>query len=127
MGTAPTVFLGLRMITTTFVYDDDSEHPDRPTSTIATPAWTPEDRALLMGLEMYESTLCRCGYPRSVAWHSEMDGWFGDNGEAEKYVCHACSAIHGRQVHYPIAMNTRTEAHGPLPPFVLGETTTPAD
>lgn len=116
----------MRLITTTFVYGDP-DHPDRPTSTIASPAWTPEDRALLMGLELYESSLCRCGYPRSVAWHSEMDGWFGDDGEAEKYVCHACSALHGQQVAYPLAMNTRPADADPLPPFRLGATTTAPD
>lgn len=121
------MFLGLRLITTTFVYDDP-DHPDRPTSTIASPEWTPEDRALLMGLELYESQLCRCGYPRAIAWHSEMDGWFGHDGEPDKYVCHACTARNdGQQVVYTVALDTRPDDHDPLPPFQFGATTTSPD
>jgi hypothetical protein len=107
------------MATTTFVYDDP-EHPDRPTGTIASPAYTPEDQALLMGLDMYEADLCSCGHPRSVAWHTEMDGWF----ESEGYKCFACTARNdGKDVGYTVTKNTRPADKGPMPEFVLGKTT----
>lgn len=110
----------MRLATQTYVYDD-RDHPDRVTSTIASPAFTPEDQALLMGLELYESSLCPSGFPREVAWHTEMDGWF----ETEEYVCFACTAANdGDQVTHTFLVNTRPDSKGPMPPFVLGETTT---
>ena len=109
------------MVTETFVYADP-DHPDRPTGTIHSPPFIAEDVALLSGLELYEQSLCRCGHPKSVAWHSEMDGWF----EADEYVCHACSA--GKdgtdKAVYTVTRNTRPADRPPLPPFVLGDTTT---
>ena len=107
------------MATTTFVYDDP-DRPDRPTGTIASPAYVPEDQALLMAFDIYEAGLCNCGYPREQAWHSDMDGWY----EGEAYVCHACTARNGgEQVVKKVAHSTRP-ADLPLPAFVLGETTT---
>lgn len=110
----------MRLLTTTYVYDDP-EHPERPTSAISSPAFTAEDQALLMGLDLYERDLCRCDYPRSVAWHSEMDGFF----EGEEYTCMACTAGNdGKPVTYSVVRNTRNEHdHGPMPPFELGVTT----
>lgn len=91
------------------------------TSTISSPPFTVEDRALLQALLMYESSLCACGIPRSVAWHSDMDGEF----EADQYVCHACTARRGteQKVIYAFARNTRSAAKPSLAPFVLGVTT----
>lgn len=86
---------------------------------IHSPAYTPEDSALLMALEVFEASLCDCGWPKSVAWHSEMDGWF----ESKSYLCHACTARAGRQVIYATAHNTWPEGRV-LPEFVLGVTTT---
>lgn len=110
------------MITTTYVYDDP-DHPNRVTQTIPSPAYTAEDRALLVGLEIYESDACvGCGHPRSVAWHSDMDGWF----ETDSYVCHGCTA---RRTDDQKAIYTFTRDTYPpdrvLRPFVLGQTTTP--
>lgn len=105
------------MVTTTFVYDDPA-HPDRPTGSVASPAFTPEDRALLLGLDLYEADLCRCGQPRSIAWHTDMDGWY----EHRTHKCFACSAGSDHDVVYGQVINTRP-ADNPLPPFVLGETT----
>lgn len=121
---APTVFIGSRMRTTSYLYEDP-EHPDRPTGTISSPDYVVEDRALLMALHAYESDLCRCGQPRSIAWHSDMDGWYGDGGEAMQVVCHACTAIQGgdKKVTYPVVWNSRPESKGPLSAFVLGKTT----
>lgn len=87
------------------------------------PAFTHEDRALFMGLESYEASLCKCGVPIDVAWHSEMDGGYF---ESDVVVCHACSARADREVAYSGALrNTRDEAvHGPMPPFVPGKTIT---
>ncbi len=115
------MFAGLRHRTSTFVYDDP-EHPDRPTRLIHSPAWTPEDRALLLGLEAYEDTLCPgCGIPKDRAWHSEWDGFY----EATKVVCHACSASKGEgdEVAYAITVDTRPADAPPPPPFKIGETT----
>jgi hypothetical protein len=125
---APTVLTG-RLATTTYVYDDQDPTrppqrapgtPARVVSAIQSPSYTPEDTALLMALEKYEAGLCKCGWPRSIAWHSEMDGWF----DGEAFVCHACSAVADRQVIYSIARDTWPSEKGPLPPFVLGVTTT---
>ena len=119
MNTAPTLYLGLRLITTTPLYDDP-DHPDRPTTLIQSPAWTAEDRGLLLGLELAEADLCRCGQPRSVAWHSDMDG----DIEADVVVCFGCTAIQGEKVKYAIPRITRDFTARPLPPFQFGLTTT---
>lgn len=112
----------IRQPRTTYFYDDP-EHPDRVTSTMESPAITPEDHALLEALEAYEATLCRCGFPRDLAWHSDMDGWF----EATEYVCHACTAASPKHpVSHTYIRNTRP-ADNPVPPFVLGVTTTSPD
>lgn len=119
------MFLGLRMITTTFVYDDP-DRPDRPTGTIPSPPWANEDVALLLALDAYDSSLCACGEPRSTAWHSEMDGWW----ESQTFVCHACTAKRddGQNVVYAIPVDTYpADRKGPLPPFRIGVTTTPDD
>ncbi len=102
---------------------DDPEYPDRRTGAVHSPAWTHEDRALLMGLESYEASLCKCGVPINVAWHSEMDGFF----EVNEVVCHACTARAGRQVVYtPRLRNTRDPAR-PMPEFIPGKTITAPD
>lgn len=114
-----------RLLVTTNLYDDP-DHPERITGTVQSPAWTEDDRALMLALQTYESSLCGgpCGQPREVAWHSELEGWF----ESHKYVCHGCSALRGEQVVYAVAVNEYPfEAKPPLPPFRLGETTTPPD
>lgn len=117
---APTVFAGLRNVVTTFLYDDPA-HPGRQTGAFESVAYTPEDQALLMGLTAYESDLCVCGVPRSVAWHSEMDGHF----DSEAFLCHACTARNdGKPVAYPVVFDTRAPGGPDLPPFVLGVTTT---
>lgn len=115
------MFSGARIPTSTYVYDDP-DHPDRPTRLVHSPPFVAEDRALLMGLEAYEASLCVCGHPRAVAWHSEMDGFYDD----KSYVCHACSAKAGREVAYHSTVDTRDPAKGPLPLFELGVTTVDA-
>lgn len=95
MAIAPSILRG-RLQTTTFVYDD-AEHPDRPSGSVASPAWTEDDRSLLLALEEYESTLCPgCQQPREIAWHADVEGHYEGNG----LVCHACSAKDGRQKVY---------------------------
>lgn len=92
-------------------------------SAIQSPAWTTEDVALLLALEEYEGSLCHgCKQPRAVAWHSEMDGWY----ETESFVCHACSAKRegDDKAIYKVAIDGRGPGATPLPPFVLGVTTT---
>jgi hypothetical protein len=119
------------MVTTTYVYDDcdPSSPPARPPGTparvvsaIQSPAYTPQDLALLLGLQQHEGSLCHgCKQPREVAWHAEMDGWY----EPESFVCHACTARNpdGQKAIYTLSVNTRNPSKGPLPEFVLGKTT----
>lgn len=109
------------MSTTTPVYDDP-EHPDRPTAFIQSPPWTQEDRGLLLGLELAEASLCACGQPRHLAWHSDTDG----DWESEVYVCFACTAQRGGEdkVRYAVPRLVRDFVARPLPPFGFGTTTT---
>lgn len=102
---------------------DDPEHPNRPTSSIPSPAYTDEDRALLMALEEHDASLCACGEPKTTAWHGDMDGWYAHEG----YVCHACTARAGRQVVYGRIIDTRPADRRDLPRFQLGVTTTPPE
>jgi hypothetical protein len=119
------------MRTITYVYDDRDPAkpptrrpgtPARVIRTIASPEYVPEDRALLMALASYEAQLCKCGEPRSTAWHTEMDGYY----EGQTVVCFACTANAGgdKQVKYSLLSNTRPVSKGALPPFVFGVTTT---
>lgn len=109
------------MRTTTLLYDDP-DHPDRPTGSLESPAWTEDDRSLMLALQQDEATLCACGEPRDHAWHSELEGWY----EVEKFVCHACTASRGDQVVYAIARNDYPfDEMPPLRLFELGVTTTP--
>jgi hypothetical protein len=129
---APTIFAGVRLRESTFVYDDDpdSEHPGRLLRTISSPDYVAEDHALLLGLETYEKSLCsNCGWPRHLAWHSDMDGWF----EGHTVKCQACTAMSTdptKPVLYHFTTDTRpvdeSGGHEPLSPFVLGLTTSPS-
>jgi hypothetical protein len=126
MGVGPTVLRG-RVRTLTYVYDDPTT-PERPTAALESPAFTVEDRCLLLGLEAYEASLCPgpCGMPREVAWHSDMDGWL----HPESVVCLACTALRDgeTEVAYSYLVNERTSHDDPLPPFKMGETTlSPSD
>lgn len=120
---APTVFLGLRGVTTTYLYDD-LEHPTRPTGSVTSPPYTPEDQALLIALARWEQSLCTgCGHPRDIAWHADMEGWY----DAAEYVCHACTANSrdGEQVVHRIVTSTYDPATGGvLRDFTLADTTT---
>lgn len=92
-----------------------------------TPEWTDEDRAALLGLQMYETTLCPgCGHPKQSAWHSDMAGWW----ESEQFVCLACTAASGETDGKP---NERIYTHtfvdpkagdlADLPPLQIGVNT----
>lgn len=99
----------------------DPERPDRVTRTISGPPYTHEDHALLAALKAYDANLCPgCKVPVSEAWHSDMEGWYEPGG----YVCHSCTARAGHEVAYQHSHDTRDHAARPLPPFVLGVTTT---
>lgn len=112
----------MRQPTTTYVYDDP-QHPDRPTGQVLSPPYTREDRALLMGLETWEASLCRCGVPITVAWHSEMDGFY----DVDEVVCHPCSARAGRQVVYTTRLRSSRDPALPMPEFIPGNTITAPD
>lgn len=72
----------------------------------------------MIALMRYEADLCRCGYPRQVAWHPDMaGGWF----EPRAYLCHACTARTGDDVVYEVAVDTRHPDHLDLPPFDLDD------
>lgn len=102
---------------------DDPKYPDRITGTVHAPPFTREDRALLMALESYESSLCRCGVPIAVAWHSEMDGYF----DVDEVVCHPCSARAGRQIVYTAGLRSTRNPDLPMPEYVPGKTITAPD
>lgn len=109
-----------RQVETTYLYEDP-EHPGRVTKTLISPAWTADDRALLLGLDLYESGMCSCGQPKDVAWHELTDGEW----EPERAVCHACTALQGHQVVYQSAvLHMPAERRALMSPFVWGETTT---
>lgn len=115
-----------RLRSTTYLYEDP-DHPDRITSTVEAPAFTEDDRALLLALALYEDGGCPgCGQPKEHAWHSELDGWY----EATSWVCHGCTELEGRQKAY----STLTVRDGidadwlnRLPPLDIGVNTTPPD
>lgn len=131
LGVAPTIYLGVRLPETTYLYED-ADHPSRVTRTISSPAYVAEDRALLIGLELAEAAEdrhCRCGQPIEVAWHSDMDGYY----ERQDFVCHACTALapdpqEGKKepVVHSRVINTRPTDAPALAPFVLGVTTSAA-
>jgi hypothetical protein len=89
---------------------------------VTAPAWTEDDRSLLLGLAQYESTLCEgCGQPRETAWHADAEGEY----EAQKFLCHGCSAKQGHQVPYSfITRVPAPETVAKFMPFNLLTTTT---
>lgn len=107
---------------TTLIYGDP-DRPERVTAQVQAAPFTAEDRGLLIGLHRWESGLCPgCREPRSVAWHSDMDGFY----DGEGFVCHACTARDGgeKKVIYRYATTSRDFDARPLPPFEYGVTTT---
>ena len=120
MAIAPSVLRG-RLVTQTYLYDD-AEHPERPTGAVSSPAWTEDDRSLMLGLEMHEATLCPgCHQPRDTAWHADAEGYY----EGSALVCHGCTAKDGKQVVYTFLTATpAAETVAKFLPFDLLETTT---
>lgn len=90
-----------RVVSTTYEYD---EH-DRLVRSIASPAWTDDDRALMLALEYYEGQLCLCGHPRHIAWNPDLSGWV----EHVEYECAFCSEAKGERVTYRVPENTFPE------------------
>lgn len=90
---------------TTYLYEDTA-HPDRVTSSVTTPEWTDEDHAALLGLQMYEATLCNgCGQPKAEAWHAGSDGYY----EGRKVKCFACSSMNGDDVAHGVLTAVPTD------------------
>lgn len=121
MAVPPSILRG-RIRTTTYLYDDP-EKPHRRTGSVTTAEWTEEDRAALLGLEMYEGTLCPggCGQPRETAWHADAEGEY----EAHRFVCHACTARNGRQAVFTALVAAPTaDRVAKFVPFDLVNTTT---
>lgn len=116
------------MRTVTYLYDDP-RHRDRPSGHVESPEWTDDDRALLLALDAYESTLCPggCGQPRELAWHSHMEGFY----DPTRWICHACTAREGLEVAFAVTEVDRdlpAERIAAFPPFEIGVTTTePSD
>lgn len=112
-----------RRIETTYLYEDP-DRPGRVTRAVASPAYTSDDRCLLLGLASYEDTLCPgCGVRKDLAWHD----WSHGTWESESIVCHACTAGQGHEVTYQQTSTSMSDADVEgLPPFVWGETTTAA-
>lgn len=97
----------------------------RVVRTITEPAWTDDDRALMLALQLYEDGLCSgCGQPKDRAWHPDMDGWY----EAYTYECNACSTVQDRRVAYHSVVDERP-AGDLLPemPFALSGPDDPGD
>jgi hypothetical protein len=121
---APSIFRGRRK-RLRYIYDDESDHPDRPIGAVESAEWLPTDRDLLLGLEMYEATLCPgCKQPITEAWHSYAHGQY-DGGPI---VCHACTAAQGEEVSYtrtPVLFAAARAQMRSWPVFNLAETTTP--
>lgn len=81
-----------RVISTTYEYDDNG----RLIRSYASPAWTSDDRDVLLALEEHESSLCPgCGHPKDWAWHPGLasEGWF----EEHEFTCQACAVMHGAE------------------------------
>lgn len=124
MHVPPTALRGRRP-RTTYLYED-TDHPDRITGALGEPWFTLDDRALLLGLEAYEATLCPgCGQPKELAWHAAVQA----SWESEDAVCHACTTrAGGSQVAYSrLTTSVTDEDLATLPPFVWGQTTTTPD
>lgn len=109
------------MVTTTYYYADPTQ-PTRPTSSVNSPEWLEVDRALLLGLEEYERTLCPgCGQPQHLAWHAHTAGEWDGN----RFVCHACTAKDGQEVIYGAAsLFMKVDRVALMPAFDLEKTTT---
>lgn len=73
---------------------------------------------------MYEGTLCTCGEPRELAWHSHSEGEY----EGDPFVCHACSAREGSQrVLTRLSVRPPAKRTAAYPPFDIAKTITPPD
>ena len=64
------------------------------TSTVEAPAFTDDDRVLLLALDIAEALMEQqkcpgCGQPIDQAWHADLEGWW----EVDQVVCHACTAV----------------------------------
>jgi hypothetical protein len=89
---------------------------------VESPEWTDADRGLLLGLGMWEATLCPggCGHTIDQAWHTDNDGWF----EVQGFKCYACTELAGGDdVVFHQVDSTRSPDDPPLAPFELGVTT----
>lgn len=120
MATPPSILRG-RIRATTYLYDDPA-NPERRTGSVTTAEWTEEDRAALLGLEMYEATLCPgCQEPREVAWHADAEGEY----DSRPFVCHGCTAKQGRQAVFTVLTAAPSaEKVAAFVPFDLINTTT---
>jgi len=121
MGLAPSILRG-RIRTTTYLYDDP-EHPGRVTGSVQSPAWTDDDRAALLALELHEGRHCPgCGEPKETAWHADAEGHY----EATRFVCHGCAARSGpnQAVHTVLTGVPSAETVATFVPFDLLTTTT---
>lgn len=120
MATPPSILRG-RLRVTTYLYDDPAD-PGRCTGAVTTAEWTEEDRAALLGLEMFEATLCPgCDQPREIAWHADAEGEY----EAHSFLCHACGAKQGKEAVYTaLTVVPPADRVAKFVPFDLVTTTT---
>lgn len=78
-----------RPLVTSYVYGDEG----RILRTITWGEWTDEDRALMLALEVYRSTLCPgCHHPKATAWHPDNEGWFDPEDDEQPTTCWACTS-----------------------------------
>lgn len=98
-----------RVISTEYEYDDSG----RMVRSFASPAWTSDDRDVMLALVEYEASLCPgCGQPKDHAWHPDMEGWFDE----VEFTCHSCAAIATpQQAVYKTTRSTWPEGRPWLP------------
>lgn len=104
---------------TTYEYDDHG----RVARALSQSPWTPEDRALMLALNVYNAGNCpNCGHPKATAWHPDNEGWFE---VVQTYECNACTALRQhaapdeQPVEFVVVDDTRDYEANPLPPMPM--------
>jgi len=86
---SPSVFAG-RVLSTVTEHEYDGGRLVRSTATREA-AWTDNDRALALALDLHEAGLCQgCGQPKHRAWHPDHLGWIDVNADL---TCEGCRAL----------------------------------
>lgn len=113
-----------RLIPTFYEYDDAG----RMVRSWTGAEWTAEDRALMLGYQLYESRIHhRCGQEKAKAFHPDNDGEYEVHDD-DVLVCWACTAMdnYGRDPNAKpnryellVVRDLRDYEANPLPPLVV--------